>query len=118
MTKELSIDNTLIANGYNQSDCKILAMQSAIFVHTQHAKELGAKVNFQPKRLIFFLLVLFQDIVGGQVHEFQVHHPDEAPLSYNLKIGNEAMQAPMVNQWAFFILTFKWYTLFLRLDSG
>ncbi|KAK3728625.1 hypothetical protein QZH41_011698, partial [Actinostola sp. cb2023] len=38
---------------------------------------------------------LSQDIVGGQVHEFQVHHPNQAPLSYNLKIGNEAMQAPM-----------------------
>ncbi|XP_031567507.1 actin-related protein 8-like [Actinia tenebrosa] len=38
---------------------------------------------------------LSQDIVGGRVHEFQVHHPNQAPLSYNLKIGNEAIQAPM-----------------------
>ncbi|XP_048575852.1 actin-related protein 8 isoform X1 [Nematostella vectensis] len=38
---------------------------------------------------------LSQEIVGGRVHEFQVHHPRRAPIAYNLKIGDEAMQAPM-----------------------
>lgn len=38
---------------------------------------------------------LSQDIVGGQVHEFQVHRPFETPRSYQLKIGDEAIEAPM-----------------------
>ncbi|KAL9956854.1 hypothetical protein ACROYT_G038400 [Oculina patagonica] len=38
---------------------------------------------------------LSQDIVGGQVHEFQVHRPFDTPRSYQLKIGDEAIEAPM-----------------------
>ena len=41
--------------------------------------------------------MLSQDIVGGQVHEFQVHRPYETPRSFQLKIGDEAIEAPMVN---------------------
>lgn len=44
--------------------------------------------------LCYFLLT--QDIVGGQVHEFQVHRPFDTPRSYQLKIGDEAIEAPMV----------------------
>ena len=50
---------------------------------------------------------LTQDIVGGQVHEFQVHRPFQTPRSYQLKIGDEALEAPMVrNVWSFL---FKFY---------
>ncbi|XP_074639693.1 actin-related protein 8-like isoform X1 [Acropora palmata] len=38
---------------------------------------------------------LSEDIVGGQVHEFQVHRPFQTPRSYQLKIGDEALEAPM-----------------------
>ena len=30
------------------------------------------------------------------MHEFQVHRPFENPRSYQLKIGDEAVEAPMV----------------------
>lgn len=39
----------------------------------------------------------FQDIPAGQIHEFQVHRPGLKPLLYELKLGDEVMQAPMVN---------------------
>lgn len=38
---------------------------------------------------------LSEDIIGGQVHEFQVHRPFKTPRSYQLKIGDEAIEAPM-----------------------
>lgn len=46
--------------------------------------------------LDFYYFLLTQDIVGGQVHEFQVHRPFDTPRSYQLKIGDEAIEAPMV----------------------
>ena len=49
------------------------------------------KVGYQ---MLYILCI--QDIVGGQVHEFQVHRPFETPRSYQLKIGDEAIEAPMV----------------------
>ena len=49
--------------------------------------------NRSPEHPFVFL---FQDIVGGRVHEFQVHRPNKAPASYQLKIGDEAVHAPMV----------------------
>ena len=39
---------------------------------------------------------MLQDIPAGQVHEFQVHRPGKKPLLYELKLGDEVMQAPMV----------------------
>ena len=40
---------------------------------------------------------MLQDIPAGQIHEFQVHRPGVRPLLYELKLGDEVMQAPMVN---------------------
>lgn len=37
-----------------------------------------------------------KDIPSGQIHEFQVHRQNEKPHLYELKLGDEAMQAPMV----------------------
>lgn len=36
-----------------------------------------------------------QEIPGGQVHEFQVLGPHQQPRMYKLKLGDEAIQAPM-----------------------
>ena len=47
------------------------------------------------KKCLYFLM---QDIIGGQVHEFQVHRPFKTPRSYQLKIGDEAIEAPMVSK--------------------
>lgn len=41
-------------------------------------------------------MAFFKDIPSGQVHEFQVHRQGEKPRLYELKLGDEAMQAPMV----------------------
>ncbi|XP_028395260.1 actin-related protein 8-like [Dendronephthya gigantea] len=38
---------------------------------------------------------LNQEIPAGQIHEFQVHRPGVKPLLYELKLGDEVMQAPM-----------------------
>ena len=40
---------------------------------------------------------MLQDIPAGQIHEFQVHRPGVKPVLYELKLGDEVMQAPMVN---------------------
>ena len=45
----------------------------------------------------FQLNFVLQDIPAGQIHEFQVHRPGEKPQLYELKLGDEVMQAPMVN---------------------
>ena len=41
------------------------------------------------------------------MHEFQVHRPFDTPRSYQLKIGDEAIEAPMVCKKH--LLPLKWH---------
>ena len=40
------------------------------------------------------------------MHEFQVHRPFVTPRSYQLKIGDEAIEAPMVSTFLFEVAFF------------
>ena len=50
------------------------------------------------------------------MHEFQVHRPFDTPRSYQLKIGDEAIEAPMVCASPHFICICLQGPLFLFLE--
>ncbi|KAG8430219.1 hypothetical protein GDO86_018233 [Hymenochirus boettgeri] len=93
----ISHRNTRLCLTYGGSDvtrCLFWLMQRAGFPYRecQLSNELDCLLLQQLKET---LTHLDQDISGLQDHEFQVRHPDSPALLYQMRLGDEKLQAPM-----------------------
>ncbi|KAM4651538.1 actin-related protein 8 [Discoglossus pictus] len=93
----ISHRNTRLCLAYGGSDvtrCLYWLMQRAGFPYRecQLSNKLDCLLLQQLKETYAHL---DQDISGLQDHEFQVRHPDAPALLYQLRLGDEKLQAPM-----------------------